>query len=82
MVVSWPARIERDAAPRSAFLHLVDVVPTILEAAKIPMPATVGARFGIDTFGIGEDSGQPVTSDYEAPFPFTGRIEKVVVQVK
>lgn len=50
--------------------------------AEGEMPATVGARFGIDTFGIGEDTGQPVTSDYEAPFPFTGRIDKVVVEVK
>ncbi len=45
MVISWPARIEHDAAPRTAFLHLVDVVPTILEAANIPMPDTVN---GID----------------------------------
>ncbi len=45
MVISWPARIEHDDAPRTAFLHLVDVVPTILEAAQIPMPDTVN---GID----------------------------------
>jgi arylsulfatase len=45
MVISWPARIEHDAAPRTAFLHLVDVVPTILEAANIPMPGKVN---GID----------------------------------
>ncbi|WP_146572189.1 arylsulfatase [Botrimarina hoheduenensis] len=41
MVVSWPARIQPDDKPRDAFLHLVDVVPTILEAAKVPMPGTV-----------------------------------------
>ncbi|MCA8879874.1 MAG: sulfatase-like hydrolase/transferase [Rhodobacteraceae bacterium] len=41
MVISWPAQIHHDAAPRTAFLHLVDVVPTILEAAHIPMPETV-----------------------------------------
>nr|WP_174825808.1 MULTISPECIES: sulfatase-like hydrolase/transferase [unclassified Ruegeria] len=45
MVITWPARIEHDAEPRTAFLHLVDVVPTILEAANIPMPDTVN---GID----------------------------------
>lgn len=41
MVISWPARITHDDAPRTAFLHLVDVVPTILEAAHIPMPESV-----------------------------------------
>ena len=41
MVITWPARIEHDPAPRTAFLHLVDVVPTILEAAHRTMPASV-----------------------------------------
>ncbi len=41
MVISWPARITHDDAPRTAFLHLVDVVPTLLEAAQLPMPETV-----------------------------------------
>ncbi len=52
------------------------------KVAEGRMEATVGGRFGIDTFGIGEDSGQPVTHDYTAPFKFTGEIEKVVVEVK
>jgi hypothetical protein len=39
-------------------------------------------RFGVDTFGIGEDSGQPVTFDYKPPFKFTGTIEKVTIKVK
>lgn len=46
------------------------------------MQATAAGRFGIDTFGIGEDTGQPVTEAYRAPFKFTGEIEKVVVEVK
>ncbi len=46
------------------------------------MKATVPARFGIDTFGIGQDSGQPVTAAYQAPYKFTGEIEKVVVEMK
>ena len=41
MVVSWPARIKPDDAPRQAFLHVIDVVPTVLEAAGIPMPDEV-----------------------------------------
>ncbi|KAA5542137.1 sulfatase-like hydrolase/transferase [Roseiconus nitratireducens] len=46
------------------------------------MDATVGGRFGIDTFGVGEDTGQPVTDAYQAPFPFTGKIDNVVVEIK
>ena len=45
------------------------------------MTATVAGRFGIDTFGIGEDSGQPVTPDYQPPFRFTGTIDKVVISL-
>lgn len=42
---------------------------------------TVFARFGIDTFGIGEDSGQPVTPAYRPPFRFTGRIDRVDIDL-
>jgi arylsulfatase len=45
------------------------------------MKATLCARFGVDTFGVGEDSGQPVTPDYEPPFKFTGTIDKVVIEL-
>lgn len=41
VVVSWPAKIKPDAQPRDQFLHLVDIVPTVLEAAHLPMPTTV-----------------------------------------
>lgn len=51
------------------------------KVAERSMKATVGGRFGIDTFGIGEDGGQLVTHEYRAPFKFTGEIEKVVVEV-
>ncbi|SNT03652.1 sulfatase-like hydrolase/transferase [Pseudomonas segetis] len=43
---------------------------------------TVAGRFGIDTFGIGEDSAQPVVNTYKPPFPFEGEIEKVVIDLK
>jgi arylsulfatase len=41
MVIAWPAKIKHDDKPRDPFLHLVDVVPTILEASRIPMPDSV-----------------------------------------
>ena len=41
MVVSWPSRVKPDSTPRSQFTHVIDVGPTILEAAGIPEPKTV-----------------------------------------
>lgn len=41
MVVSWPARIKDKGALRQQFVHVIDVVPTILEAAGIRAPEMV-----------------------------------------
>jgi len=41
MVVSWPARIKDKGALREQFIHVIDVVPTILEAAGITPPEEV-----------------------------------------
>jgi hypothetical protein len=41
MVVSWPERIKDKGALREQFIHVIDVVPTILEAADIRAPEVV-----------------------------------------
>ncbi len=41
MVISWPDRIKDKGAVRSQFHHVIDVVPTILEATGIPAPNMV-----------------------------------------
>ena len=41
MVVSWPARIKDKGGLRDQFVHVVDVVPTILEATGIKAPLMV-----------------------------------------
>ena len=41
MVVSWPARIKDSGGLREQFMHVIDVVPTILDVAGIPAPETV-----------------------------------------
>jgi arylsulfatase A-like enzyme len=41
MVVSWPARIKDQGGLREQFIHVIDVVPTILEATGISAPKTV-----------------------------------------
>lgn len=41
MVVSWPARIKDKGGLRQQFVHVIDVMPTILEAAGIRPPDMV-----------------------------------------
>jgi len=41
MAVSWPARITDKGGLRDQFMHVIDVVPTILEVAGISAPAMV-----------------------------------------
>jgi arylsulfatase A-like enzyme len=41
MVLSWPGHIEEVGAIRSQFHHIIDIVPTILEAAGIKAPEIV-----------------------------------------
>ena len=41
MVVSWPARIKDKGSLREQFVHVIDVVPTILEAAGLKAPEYV-----------------------------------------
>ncbi len=41
MVVAWPARLRNDGAMRTQFTHVIDLAPTVLEAAGIPEPKSV-----------------------------------------
>ncbi|AQQ04456.1 arylsulfatase [Roseibium algicola] len=41
MIVKWPARFSRQGETRTQFLHVIDIAPTILEAASIPEPRSV-----------------------------------------
>ena len=41
MVISWPGHIKDAGGIRTQFHHMIDIVPTILEATGIPAPATV-----------------------------------------
>ncbi len=52
------------------------------EVAQGRINATMPARFSLDeTFDVGEDTGTPVSEDYDVPFKFTGQIEKVVIKL-
>lgn len=41
MVMSWPKGIKAKGEVRSQFCHLIDIVPTILEAAQINAPSVI-----------------------------------------
>jgi arylsulfatase A-like enzyme len=41
LVISWPNRIKDKGGIRTQFHHAIDIVPTILESARIEQPASV-----------------------------------------
>jgi arylsulfatase len=41
MVISWPKGIQAKNGIRSQFGHVIDIAPTVLEAAGLPQPTTV-----------------------------------------
>ena len=52
------------------------------QVAEGRIEATMPYRFsGDETFDVGEDTGTPVSEDYDVPFKFNGKIEKVVVNL-
>ncbi|MCY3001197.1 MAG: arylsulfatase [Planctomycetota bacterium] len=73
MVISWPKRIQARGEVRSQFHHVIDIVPTILEAASLPQPVSVN---GFDqrpiegvsmayTFDDAKAQGRRVTQYFE-----------------
>jgi len=52
------------------------------KVAGTHLPQTVATAFTFDeTFDVGEDSASPV-GDYESPFPFTGTIHRIDLDIK
>ena len=46
------------------------------------IPRTIPFRVSADeTLDIGEDTGTPVSEDYQVPFHFTGKLDKVVIKL-
>ncbi len=52
------------------------------EVASEQFPRTIGYRMSLDeTLDIGEDTGTPISEDYELPFAFNGELERVTIQI-
>ncbi len=64
MVVRWPAGIEKGGGMRSQFGHVIDVAPTVLEAASLPEPRMVN---GIPQVPIEGTSLLYTFNDADAP---------------
>jgi arylsulfatase A-like enzyme len=56
MAISWPARITDKGGIRNQFHHVIDIVPTLLEATGIPAPVMVD--------GIGQKPIEGVSMAY------------------
>jgi len=41
LVISWPARIKDKGGIRTQFHHVIDIMPTILDAAGVPTPTSI-----------------------------------------
>lgn len=41
MVISWPSHIKDNGQIRTQWHHVIDILPTILDASHVPQPATV-----------------------------------------
>ena len=61
MVVHWPNGIEQVGGLRSQFSHVIDIAPTILEAASLPEPVSVN---GTPQTPI---EGQALNYSFDAP---------------
>ena len=52
------------------------------QVAEGRIAQTMPFRMSVDeTFDVGEDTGTPVSLDYDVPFKFSGQIEKIVVHL-
>jgi arylsulfatase len=52
MIVSWPKRIKAATEVRSQWHHVIDVAPTVLEAANLPEPKSVNGTVQTPIEGV------------------------------
>ena len=64
LVMSWPKGIKARGEVRSQFHHVIDILPTVLEATKIPAPARV---YGVEQEPIEGVSMAYTWTDKKAP---------------
>jgi arylsulfatase A-like enzyme len=68
---------DRGEGASLALLHDGEVVADVI----LPFPLPLVWQHGGTSLFLGHDRGLPVCDDYEAPFPWTGELAEVVVEV-
>jgi arylsulfatase len=68
MVISWPARIKDVGGIRSQFCSVIDIMPTLLEAAGVPAPSSIN---GVEQKPIEGTSLVYTFADAKAPSKHT-----------
>lgn len=66
MIMSWPARVTRPGTICAQFGHVVDVAPTVLDAAQLPAPRRV---YGVDQMPYDGETLLASLSNCEAQKP-------------
>jgi len=66
LIVSWPGGLEGAGEVRDHYVHVVDLMPTVLDLVGIDAPTT---RKGIDQMSIDGTSIRPVLTDATAADP-------------
>lgn len=61
LIVSWPAGIQSKGGIRTQFHHVIDITPTVLEAARIPMPTSVNGVAQVPLAGV------PMNATFDNP---------------
>jgi len=64
LAISWPKRIKARGEIRTQFHHVIDIMPTILEAAGLPQPVSV---YGVDQAPVEGVSMAYTFDDADAP---------------
>src|SRR5262249_24094254 len=64
LVVAWPKEITDKGGLRAQFLHVTDVVPTLLDVAGVPAPKMVDGTAQMPMHGV---SFRPTFGDPSAP---------------
>jgi arylsulfatase len=64
LVIHWPNRIKKTGGIRHQYHHLIDIAPTLLEAARLPVPALVNGVtqqpiHGVSMLYTFDDAGAP-----------------------
>jgi len=78
-IVSAEILVDKEHAPGTGGKVVLRAGEQILGEGRFEKQ--IPYRYSLETFDVGLDSVTPVSDDYESPFPYTGKITRVVLDV-